>query len=442
MDLEQVKYGLKWILLSILVGVVVGIVIVLFNSILRTLIGVVGIFNIWIIIVLPIGGLFLSGVISRFFAPETRGHGTDAIINAYHQNWGIVRGRTVPAKFASSIITIGFGGSAGLEGPAVQMGGGISSLLGQRIKLSLKERKTLILCGMSAGFGAIFMAPLSGAVFACEVVYREEFEYTNLLPCAISSVVGFLTYKNLITLSGFFSPLFEIPSISYSFYWSDILVFLGIGLVCGLVGLIFIKVFYYIDAKFLFWKKPEWLKTTLGGVLVTLSVLLLMIFALNFSSSTNNALLILGLGWPLINMIANDPLVFSLQFLILLLIFKILVTSLTVGSGGSGGIVSPSIMTGGLLGNIIAVILTPYLGAGMQQVIIVVSSIVIFASMAHIPLTGMLMGGEIYGSNFIVPTLLASVIGSWIISNDSIYRSSLISKEEVLRIFKRFRELK
>jgi CIC family chloride channel protein len=441
-DRERVKYGLRWISLSILVGAAVGLVIVLFDYVLGSLIKLVGSFNIWIIICLPVLGLFLSGEISRFIAPETRGHGTDAIINAYHQNWGIIRGRTVPAKFAASILNVGLGGSAGPEGPAVQIGGGISSFIGQKIKISLKERKTLMLCGLSAGFGAIFMAPLSGAVFACEVVYREDFEYFNLLPCAISSVVGFLTYKNLITLSGFFKPLIQIPSITYSFNWPDIFVFLGVGLICGLFGLIFIKVFYYIDAKFLYWKKSEWIKTTVGGVLVTCLVLLLMIFALNFSSSINNALLILGLGWPLVNILGNNPLLFSLQFLILLLIFKLLATCLTLGSGGSGGIVAPSIVIGGLIGNIIVVIFTPYLGGGMQQAIIVVSSIVLFASIAHIPLTGMLMGGELYGINFIIPTLLASVIGSWIITNDSIYRSSLMSKGEDLKIYKRFKEIK
>jgi len=429
---EKALYGLKWIALSSLVGIAVGIVMVIFDLLLGGLIALVGTLNVWIIVCLPVVGLFLSGLITHFFAPEARGHGTDNIIRAYRQNWGIVRGRAAVGKLSASIVTIGFGGSAGPEGPAVQIGGGISSVIGQKLHLSLKDQKMILSCGMSAGFGSIFMAPLSGALFSCEVVYRDEFEYMNLLPCAISSVVGVLTFKNIMSLFKDVTPLIQIPTISYTFHWTDIFVFLGIGLLCGLLGIFFIKFYYLIDRRVGDWKKPDWIKTTLGGITLTGLVLLLMPLATYFTSDSNNALLILGLGWPLINMIGINPVLFSLQFLVFLLLFKILATCLTLGSGGSGGIVAPSIAIGGLLGSIIAALFAPFLTSNMQQAIIVVISIVFFASIAHVPLTGMLMGGELYGINFIVPTLLAGVIGSWIITNDSIYRSTLSQKEEVL----------
>ncbi|MDD1778037.1 MAG: chloride channel protein [Candidatus Helarchaeota archaeon] len=426
---EKALYGLKWIALASLVGIAVGVVIVTFDLLLGGLIALVGTLNVWIIVCLPVVGLFSSGLITHFFAPEARGHGTDNIIKAYRQNWGMVRGRTSVAKMSASIVTIGFGGSAGPEGPAVQIGGGISSVIGQTLHLSLKDRKMILACGMSAGFGSIFMAPLSGALFSCEVVYRDEFEYVNLLPCAISSVVGFLAFKNIMSLFKNVTPLIQIPTINYTFYWTDIFVFLGIGLLCGLIGLTFIRIFYFIDTRLGDWKKPDWIKTTIGGITLTLLVLLLIPLATYFTSDSNNALLILGLGWPLINIIGLNPVLFSLQFLVFLLLFKILATSLTLGSGGSGGIVAPSIAIGGLVGSIIAALFAPLLTSNMQQAIIVVSSIVLFASIAHVPLTGMLMGGELYGINFIVPTLLAGVVGSWIITSDSIYRSTLVPKE-------------
>jgi CIC family chloride channel protein len=430
---EKALYGLKWIALSSLVGIAVGVVIVIFDLLLGALIALVGTFNIWIIVCLPVVGLFLSGLITHFFAPEARGHGTDNIIKAYRQNWGIVRGRTAVAKMSASIVTIGFGGSAGPEGPAVQIGGGISSLIGQKLHLSLKDRKMILSCGMSAGFGSIFMAPLSGAVFACEVVYRDEFEYVNLLPCAISSVVGFLAFKNIMSLFKNVTPLINIPTINYTFNWTDTFVFMGIGLLCGLLGILFIKFFYFIDKRMGDWKKPDWIKTTAGGITLTLLVLLLIPLATYFTADSNNALVILGLGWPLINQVVEmDPGIFYLQFLMLLLLFKILATYLTLGSGGSGGIVAPSIAIGGLLGSIVAALFAPFLTSNMQQAIIVVCSIVLFASIAHVPLTGMLMGGELYGINFIVPTLLAGVVGSWIIMNDSIYRSTLTPKEATM----------
>lgn len=433
---EKALYGLKWIALSGLVGVAVGVVIVAFDLLLGGLIALVGTFNVWVIVCLPVVGLFLSGLITHYFAPEARGHGTDAIIRAYRKNWGIVRGQASVGKFSASIMTIGFGGSAGPEGPAIQIGGGISSVMGQKLHLSPKDQKMILSCGMSAGFGSIFMAPLSGALFSCEVVYRDEFEYINLLPCAISSVVGFLTFKNIMGLFKNVTPLIQVPPIEYDFYWTDMFVFLGIGLLCGVIGILFIKFYYLLETRVGNWKKPFWIKTILGGITLTALVLLLMPFATYFTSNGNNALLILGLGWPLINMIGINPVLFSLQFLVFLLLFKILATCITFGSGGSGGIVAPSIAIGALLGSIIAALFAPFLTSNIQQAIIVVFSIVFFASIAHVPLTGMLMGGELYGINFIVPSLIASVIGSWFISGDSIYRSTLEKKEDKLEAIK------
>ena len=440
-DREKAKYGLKWIALSSLVGFLVGIVIIFFDLALYGLIGLINSLNMWIMVCLPIVGLFLCGIITGFFAPEARGHG-DAIIVAYHRNEGIVRDRMVPAKFAASLVTIGFGGSAGPEGPAINMGGGIGSIIGQKFNLPPKERKNLLLCGMSAGFGAVFLAPLSGAMFSCEVVYRNDSEYSNLLPCIISSGIGFLTRKYIPSLFGNVNPLIQIPAISYSFNWYDLFIFLGIGLVCGLVGLVFIKLFYTIDEKFIKWKRSEWLKTTVGGVAVTLLVLFLMVFAVNFSSNINNATLIMSLGWPLVNILGTSPIVFSIEFLIFLLIFKLLATGVTLGAGGSGGVVAPSIVMGALLGSIIAAIFAPFLSSDMQSALIIVSSVVLYASIAHVPLTGMLLGGELYGINFIFPTLLASVIGSWIIRKDSIYRSTLVNKENMWDFSENLKEIK
>jgi len=383
---------------------------------------------------LPILGLLLCGIVTSFFTPDARGHG-DAIIGMYHHNGAIIRGRLVLGKFVASIATIGFGGSAGPEGPAINIGGGIGSVIGQKINFPLKEKRNLMLYGMSAGFGAVFMAPLSGAVFGCEIIYRNDFDYSNLLPCIISSGIGFLIRKYLPALFGKSIPLIQIPSINYNFNWYDLLIFLGIGLICGLIGWTFIKLFFSIDRKFVNWRRAEWQKTTLGGITVTLLVLGLIIISINLSSSINNSTLIMGLGWPLVNLVDSNPIVFSLEFLILLLIFKLVATCMTLGSGGSGGIVAPSIVMGALVGSIISAIFAPFLSSDMQRAIIVISSIVIYASIAHVPLTGMLLGGELYGINFIFPTLIACIIGSWIIRKDSIYPSAPFREERNLNLY-------
>lgn len=432
-DREKAKTGLKKIAFSCLIGIIVGFVVVLFDVALFALIGVINSLDIWIVVCLPIIGLLLCGIITNFFVPEARGHG-DMIIGAYHHDDGMVRGRLVPGKFLASIATIGFGGSAGPEGPAINMGGGIGAVIGQKINLSLKEKKNCLLYGMSAGFGAIFMAPLSGAVFGCEILYRKDFDYSNLFPCIISSGVGFLIRKFIPALFGQEYPLIQIPTINYSFSWYDLLLFIGIGFCCGLVGWLFIKFFFSIDRKFVNWKRPEWQKTTLGGVAVTLLVLGLMVLSINYSSGIQDSLLILSLGWPLVNILDTPPMIFSLEFLILLLIFKLVATCLTLGSGGSGGVVAPSIVMGALIGSIIstiAVIFVPSLSLDMQMAIIVVSSIAVYAGIAHVPLTGMLLGGELYGINFIFPALIASVIGSWVIRKDSIYPSAQFRRGEI-----------
>lgn len=439
MKFDKIRYILKWISFSSLIGVTVALIALVFQVLVELVIENVMKLNLWVIIFLPVIGLFLSGIITHFFAPEARGAGTDAIIKAYHENWGIVRPRVIGAKLSASILTLGLGGSAGRAGPMVQMGGGLSSLIGQQLDLNLKERRTLVLCGMSACFGAIFSAPLSGAVFACEVVFRDDMEYVNILPCAISSLVGYVTYSLIV-------PLFNIKDfitvaaedLEYSFEWSHIFLFLGIGLICGLIGLLYIKFYYYVDQKAESSKRPDWFKTLLGGIGVTILALIFIPIALGLSGSSQNTAFILFPGWHLIQALINNPIMFSLQFLILLLFFKILTTCLTIGSKGSGGVVTPSLVIGGLVGGVVAAIFQPFIGIN-YAIYIGVTSIVMFASIAHIPLTGMLMGAEIFSIHLIIPTLLGAVVGSWIAAGDSIYHSSLISRSEALKIHKKYR---
>ncbi|MHA1267630.1 MAG: chloride channel protein [Candidatus Helarchaeota archaeon] len=439
---NKAKSMLKWIILASVIGFIIALLAIIFEVILIYITTWVNTLTIWLILIVPIIGLLISGVITSYFAPEARGAGTDAIIHAYHSNWGIVKPRVTFAKFTTSLAVLGFGGSAGKEGPTIQMGGGISSYMGTLFNLTLNERRILVLCGMSASFGAIFGAPLSGALFACEVVYRDEFEYVNILPCAISSVIGFLTYQTFFSLLfGSVKRIIQVPTIEYQFNWEHIIIFLVIGFICGIVGLLFVKFFYHVSDRVKASRRPDWHKTGLGGVVVILLGILFMGLAIGFTGNSENSILILGLGWNVINMLGADPLIFSVQFLVILLIFKILTTIATVGPGGSGGIIAPTLVLGALVGGIIAILCKPFLGFDLR-VIIVVASIVMFASIAHIPLTGMLLGGEIYGLSFIIPTLLGSVIGSWVAADDSLFHRSLVSRSEMLKIRKQYKIVK
>ena len=143
-------------------------------------------------ILIPALGGLISGLLVFSFAPEAEGHGTDAMIDSFHRKKGIIRRRVPVIKTIASAITIGSGGSAGKEGPIAQIGAGFGSFLASLLKVSDKERRIMLLAGAAGGIGAIFKAPLGAALFATEVLYRKEaFEFEALIPCILSSIVGF-----------------------------------------------------------------------------------------------------------------------------------------------------------------------------------------------------------------------------------------------------------
>ena len=151
----------------------------------------------------------ISGYIVFKWAPEAEGHGTDAAIESFHQGRGLIRARVPIVKTISSAITIGTGGSAGREGPIAQIGAGFGSLLATKLKLSDRDRRIMLASGMAGGVGAIFRAPLAGALFAGEILYREgDIESDVVVPAAISSIVSYSVYSLFMPAEAAFLPLF------------------------------------------------------------------------------------------------------------------------------------------------------------------------------------------------------------------------------------------
>ncbi|MEX0747508.1 MAG: chloride channel protein, partial [Rhodothermales bacterium] len=149
----------------------------------------------WLLLIVPALGGLISGWLVFTFAPEAEGHGTDAVIRAFHQNKGVIGPRIPVVKMLASAVTIGTGGSAGREGPIAQIGAALASLLARRFKLGERERRILLVAGMAAGIGAIFRSPLGAAFFAVEVLYREDLESEALMPAAIASITGYSIYS-------------------------------------------------------------------------------------------------------------------------------------------------------------------------------------------------------------------------------------------------------
>ncbi len=412
----------RWILLSTLVGVVAGLGAIAFDLVLDEVaaIGLGEVMNyhppvprgeqragepvpvdvmmsngprVWAVLLLPTLGGLLAGFLIFRFAPEAEGHGTDAMVKAFHRLQGDIRRRVPPLKAIASIITIGSGGSAGREGPIAQIGAGFGSFLGGLLKLGPRERRLLMLAGAAGGIGAIFRAPLGASLFVCEVLYREaELEADALIPAIISSIVSYSLFTSIFE-TGF---LFETPDLVFRSV-SELPVYIVLGLLCAGFGLLYVRVFYGVHTLFGRLKIPKLLKPALGG-------LLLGCLALMWPQ-------VLSGGYGYIQSAIDGKILVSMMLLIAVL--KILATSLTISSGGSGGVFGPSLFIGAMLGGAV--------GFGAQEMFpgliddpaafVLVGMGGFFAGVAKVPIASLIMVSEMTGSyGLLVPLMLVSVI--------------------------------
>ncbi len=333
-----------------------------------------------------IGGL-ISGVLVYTFAPEAEGHGTDSAVKSFHFKKGEIRARIPLIKMFTSAITIGSGGAAGREGPTALIAAGIGSIYASFTHRTEHDRRLLTLIGMSAGLAAIFRSPIGTALFAVEVLYGGmEFEAGALLYTMLGSVVAY-------AINGVFSgyePLFLIPAnlatpgfVDYSWY-----ILLGIG--SGLVATLIPVIFYGVRDLFNLIPIPPHFKPAIGGLLMGL-------LALEVPQVISG-----GYGWM---QMAIDGLIPANQLLILTFAM-VLAFSLTIGSGGSGGVFAPSLFVGAMFGGFFARI-TNHPSAAFA----VVGMAAVFSGAARVPLATMLMVTEMTGGyKLLVPAGLAVML--------------------------------
>jgi CIC family chloride channel protein len=404
----------KDLLLPIILGSIIGLAIFLLNNIYRFLnhISLLLISYNPILIFASTLIAFLGGyLIIKLLADNKKcGCGTELVIESYHFRSGFLSLKDTISKTLASVITISFGGSAGLEGPSLLLGGGISSFITRKLGLNQKDLKKLFLCGAAAGFSAIFKAPLTGILLALEIPYKRDIETMVFVPASIASITAyFVSIATFGTETIFPSPML-LPIHTPILIHAVIL-----GVLAALIALIFIKVLEGINIAIerLTKKIPMLYITILGG-------LILGIIGLFYPE-------VLGLGYETICKMTTTKLGnMSLIMLISLLIFKIIATSITLNFGGSGGLFIPTLYIGGVLGLIYAQVLN--IEPLTSCVMLAMAAMLAAANKTF--LTSIALVAETIGPGLIIPTVISAAVGYFITGSISLYKSQLLSKNE------------
>ena len=346
-------------------------------------------FNRWLLLFLPACGGIISGWLVYTFAPEAEGHGTDAAIDAYHRKGGFIRGRVPVIKTIASAITLTTGGSGGREGPIAQIGAGFGSFLATRLKLSDRERRIMMAAGVGAGVGSIFRAPLAGALFAAEVLYRDpEFESEVIIPAGISSVVAYC----LFCLVFGWGSLFESPGFVFR-NPLELGPYLVLALVLSATGAFYVKSFYGVSRLFKKIRIPNHIKPAIGGLCTGIIGF--------FLPQT------LSFGYGFAQMAIHNEL--TVTFLLTLAIGKVVTTSFSIGSGGSGGVFGPSVVIGGAMGGAVGQIFHDIMPGVVTEpgAFVVVGMAGFFTAVSNTPISTIIFVSEMTNSyHLLLPSLL------------------------------------
>lgn len=368
-------------------------------------------FNKWMLLILPALGGIISGWLVYTFAPEAEGHGTDAAIEAYHHKGGLIRGRIPIIKTIASTITLTTGGSGGREGPIAQIGAGFGSFLATKLKLSERQRRIMMAAGIGAGVGSIFRAPLAGALFSAEVLYRDpDFESDVIIPAGISSVVAYCVF---CLFSGWGS-LFDSPDFKFQnpLELGPYIVLAGI---LVLLAILYVKIFYGVTNLFKKFSIPNHIKPAIGG-LITGIIGFFLPYTLAFGYGIAQQ--------AIFNQVA-------IPTLIALALGKILTTSFSIGSGGSGGVFGPSIVIGGAMGGAVGKIFNLIMPSVVTHpgAFVIVGMAGFFAAVSNTPISTIIFISEMTNSyHLLLPSLLVCSLCYLLCQHWTIYEKQVKSR--------------
>jgi len=408
---------LKWVILSSGVGIVVGMIVTLFLNILAAGEAQAELLPFPYYYLLPLG-LFLSVWLTRKFAPEAKGHGTEKVIEAVHKRNGKIDVKVIPVKLLATVITLVTGGSAGKEGPGAQIGAGTASAISEMLRFSAKDRKKLVICGISAGFATVFGTPIAGAIFGIEVLVVGAVMYEVLLPSFVAGFSAFFTAQ-------YFGVKYTYYEISYfQHYFIDLVLILKVilgGIFFGLVAYLIIATLKKTEQAVAKLPMNPYFKAVGAGVLL---------IALSFVVGDHY----FGLGLDTISQtmkLESDLTQGSLPWYTFLI--KIFYTAVTLGSGGSGGIVTPIFYIGATSGHWFGGLF----GSEHQLALFAALGFVsVLAGATNTPIAATVMAMELFGMDVAHYAAVSIVISFLISGHRSVFPSQkiIMKKSDLLQI--------
>ena len=364
----------------------------------------------WFVVLTPVVAGLVYGPIVQKWAPEARGHGVPEVMYAVARNGGRIKPQVAFVKSLASALCIGGGGSVGREGPIVQIGSALGSSLGLLVRASEARMRVLVACGAAAGIAATFNAPLAGVFFALELILADftaqSFGFV-VLSAVTASAIGRAVLGD--------QPFLELPAFTVE-HSGEYLLFAVLGVVAGLVGVAFMKVLYAVeDGCDALWRGPEWARPAVGGLALGLVLLVLP--------------QMYGVGYPVLGNAVDGK--YAIGFLLVLLVGKMLATSLSIGIGGSGGVFAPSLFIGAMLGGAFGAVVHAALPgmAGPVGAYALIGMGAVFAGSARAPITAVVIMFELTNEySIILPLMTAIVIATFVshkVTGDSIYTLKL-----------------
>ncbi len=388
----------------------------------------------YLYLIYPAIGILLTVLIRKYVVKDTPGHGITRILRAISKNSSVIRKRYMVSNMLKSAVTVGFGGSVGLEAPIVVTGSAIGANIGRFVHLDYKKRTLLIGCGAAGAIAAIFNSPIAGVIFAIEVILTEV-KISKFIPILIASVSGQLV--SIILLGD--DQLFSFRLID-AFTASDTPFYILLGIACGLVSLYFIRIINYVENA-LESVENAYSRALLGGLGLALIIFVLPpIYGEGYDSikALLNGNEVMFFSENFLYSLGDQQLI-ALGFLFLIIVAKPFATAFTLGAGGSGGVFAPSLFMGGVTGFLFARLVqfvSPSTDISTSNFTLV-GMCGVMSGVLHAPLTGIFLIAEITsGYMLFVPLMLVSAISFTTISyfeKHSIYTKKLIEKGDLIQ---------